>query len=605
MKGINNMAIRIRKLTNSTDETSVSDLFSNDLVFSIPYFQRAYKWNEKNIKRFEEDLSNLIDYDDEDMSHFLGAIIVFGKPTNPSDPRFYEVIDGQQRITTCYLALLALAKTFSTHELVDDAFAIYQKYLIITRRTSYITNAKLICCKEDRAGINHIFQDLASSELFLRSIQEAHNEYKLMPNTGNDIGRAWKNYKLLCKFFEGKYQEGENISAGEGGKALQKYYGKLVSNMRVVQIVVNDPTDGPKIFDSLNSKQEPMTIGDLVRNELFSKFADREDEDIDALDRDYWHPFYEKFMQKQNKAFDKVFEQYFFPYVLTQNHSIKKADAFNYLRKQWAEVDDPKDIIQSLANYQDVFIDLYYGTELTACSPEIKKAIHRFYRMGTPTSVYPFLMQVVSAATNEKIANDMAEEILTRIESFLVRRVVCGYEPTGLHAAFKSLWNDCEGNYSVENVVAQISRHYTVKWPDNNEFEQNIKTRPLYKVKITPYLLAEWNGKLGGDIPELNSQQIEHVLPEKPFPDSQWLKDWTRDQHEEKLHCLANLLPLSEAINKSIQNADYSIKRIRYIDDSALKAPREFGNKYEKWTPVEFEERAIELSKWALERWPY
>ena len=94
------MTMRLRKLTNSTDETSVSDLFSNDLVFSIPYFQRAYKWNEKNIKRFEEDLSNLIDYDDDDMSHFLGAIIVFGKPTNPSDPRFYEVIDGQQRITT-------------------------------------------------------------------------------------------------------------------------------------------------------------------------------------------------------------------------------------------------------------------------------------------------------------------------------------------------------------------------------------------------------------------------------------------------------------------------------------------------------------------------
>lgn len=599
------MTMRIRKLTNSTDETSVSDLFSNDLVFSIPYFQRAYKWNEKNIKRFEEDLSNLIDYDDDDMSHFLGAIIVFGKPTNPSDPRFYEVIDGQQRITTCYLALLALAKTFSTHEMVDDAFAIYQKYLIITRKTSYITNAKLICCKEDRAGINHIFQDLASNEMFLRSIQEAHNEYKLMPNTGNDIGRAWKNYKLLCKFFESIYQDGEKISVGEGGNALQKYYGKLVSNMRVVQIVVNDPTDGPKIFDSLNSKQEPMTIGDLVRNELFSKFADREDEDIDALDRDYWHPFYEKFKQKDNKAFDKVFEQYFFPYVLTQNHSTKKADAFNFLRGQWARIDDPKEIIQSLAKYQDVFIDLYYGTDLTVCSPEIKKAIHRFYRMGTPTSVYPFLMQVVSAATNEEIDNYSAEQILSRVESFLVRRVVCGYEPTGLHATFKSLWNDCAGNYSVDNVVAEIQRHYTVKWPDNDEFERNIKTRPLYKVKITPYLLAEWNGKLGGDIPELDSLQIEHVLPEKLPENSQWTKDWTRAQHEEKLHCLANLLPLSSTINSSLQNADYTVKRPRYIADSALKAPREFGKKYDKWTPIEFEERATELSKWALERWKY
>ena len=597
------MALRIRKLTNSTDETSVSELFSNDLVFSIPYFQRAYKWSEKNIKRFIDDLENLMDYDDT--SHFLGAIIIFAKPTNPSDPKFFEVIDGQQRITTCYLSLLALANTFSIHGMVDDAFAIYQKFLIIPRKTSYLTNAKLICCKEDRAGLNHIFHDLTSNSLLLRLIQEAHNEYKPMPNTGSAEGRAWKNYRLLCKFFDGKYQESEKIAAGEGGKILQVYYSKLVSNMRVVQIVVNDPTDGPKIFDSLNSKQEPMTIGDLVRNELFSKYADREAEDIDTLDRDYWHPFYEKFKQKNNNAFDKVFEQYFFPYVLTQDHSIKKADAFNYLREQWAEIEDPKEIIQSLTKFQDVFIDLYYGTDLTDCSPEIKKSIHRFYRMGTPTSVYPFLMHIVSAVKDEEMDTSVAEQILARVESFLIRRVICGYEPTGLHAVFKSLWDDCEGDYSVDSIVANIQRHNTVKWPDDDEFSSSVKTRPLYKARITPYILAEWNGKLGGDVPELDSQQIEHVLPVTPSQNSQWWKDWTKAQHEKMVDCLANLLPLSGEINSSIQNADYSEKRQRYIDDSALKAPRAFGQKYEVWTPAEFDERATELSKWALERWCY
>ena len=70
------MSLGIRKLTNSTDETSIASLFANDIVFGIPYFQRAYKWNEKNILRFVTDLENLLDY--EDTSHFLGAIIVFG-----------------------------------------------------------------------------------------------------------------------------------------------------------------------------------------------------------------------------------------------------------------------------------------------------------------------------------------------------------------------------------------------------------------------------------------------------------------------------------------------------------------------------------------------
>lgn len=593
----------IRKLTNSSDETSISSLFSNDLVFGIPYFQRAYKWSEKNIQRFEKDLESLLDY--EDTTHFLGAIIVFGKSTSPSESSYYEVIDGQQRLTTCYLSLTALAKAFSQHEMIEDAVGLYQRFLVILHNTSHITNAKLICCKEDRAGMNHVFHDLVENSEFAHRIQESNNSYKQMPNTGSTTGRIWKNYQMLVKFFNNKFEESAKTEDGGGEKTLKLLYTKLVECMSVVQIVVKDPTDGPKIFDSLNSKQEPMTIGDLVRNEIFSKYSDRDDDEIEQLDMHYWHPFYEKFKQKDNAQFDKVFEQYFFPYVLTLNHGVKKADAFNHLREQWAEIENPKDIIEALMKYQNTFIDLHYGTSLTECDPEIKDAIHRLARMETPTSIYPFIMQVVQANIDGVLSSKNANDILERVESFLVRRVVCGYEPTGLHAAFKSLWSDCEGNYSVDNVVEKIKRHYTVKWPDNKEFITNIKTRPLYKVRMTPYILAEWNGNLGGDIPELDSQQIEHVLPDKPDEKSQWNKTWPKHLQNEKKHCLANLLPLSGELNGSIQNDDYSVKRDRYLNDSALKAARVFAQKYERWTPKEFDDRAGELAKWAVKRWPY
>ena len=67
--------------------------------------------------------------------------------------------------------------------------------------------------------------------------------------------------------------------------------------------------------------------------------------------------FYEKFRQNNNKDFDKVFESYFFPYVLTLDSSVKKADAFNHLRKRWSDIEDPQKIIEDLATYQDIFID--------------------------------------------------------------------------------------------------------------------------------------------------------------------------------------------------------------------------------------------------------
>lgn len=597
----------IAKLTNSTDEAPISDLFSGDSVFGIPYFQRAYKWGKSKIQRFIEDLSNLVEF--ENTSHFLGAIIVFAKSNNPSDPRHYEVIDGQQRLTTCFISLVALCKTFALHGFYEDALGLYQKYLIILRRTNQITNARLICCKEDRAGFNAIFQDLNSVSAFLQILQRADCTYRVMPNAGTSKGKVLDNYKEFCKFYDNKFKEAERIVPGDGREALTTLYSKLVDYMSVVQIVVKDPTDGPKIFNSLNSKQEPITIGDLVRNELFSRFAGSGDDEIKMLDSEYWHPFYDKFRQTEDDSCDRVFEQYFFPFVLTKDHTVKKQEAFNYLRNHWAAEQNPITIIHDLERHQDVYLDLCYGTSFNSCPPEIKKMINRFFRMGAPTSIYPFIMKVTDAVNQQILDPTEVYNILLRIESFLARRVTCGFEPTGLHAVFKQLWNDCisspSGVVDVSNVEFMIRRHTTVPWPNSEDFKKAIKTRSLYKVRITPYLLQEWDNHLPGDSPIINSIQIEHVLPETPDPDSQWYRDWSVEDHKKYKDCLANLLPLSQPLNGSIQNADYADKSVRYRNESALKAPRHFADQYQKWTMAEFIKRSEALADWAVERWPY
>lgn len=594
------------RLTNSSDETEIAGLFSRDLVFSIPYFQRAYKWSKVKVEQFEKDLLSLADLTDS--NHFLGAIIVFGRRTNPSDPDHYEVIDGQQRLTTCYLALAAIAKVYKEHSSIEDAVALFQRYLVIQRKTHNITNAKLICCKEDRAGINHVFRDLnASNPLKTASADNSFYDYKQMPETGNSDGLIWKNYQMLYKFFEKQYQDAEKSQKGQGHEIINKLYTQLVNNMSVVQIVVKDPTDGPKIFDSLNSKQEPMTIGDLVRNEIFSRVSERDSIDIEALDQNEWHPFYEKFKQpNNNETLDKVFEQYFFPYVLILDPQVKKSEAFNFLRNKWdSDCYTPETIIADLRKYQDIYLDLCCGTQLTQhCPNGIKRFLNNYARMNAPSATYPFIMQLVSAVQMGNLDALIAEDIMCLVESFLVRRVVCGFEPTGLHAVFKSLWHDCKGEYSVEKVRSVIKSHSTVVWPNDQMFSENIKKRHLRKVKITPFLLEEWNHDLGGDIIRVSSQQIEHIYPEKPEHNSQWTLDW-RNEDKDKKDCLANLLPISGSLNKSVKNKDYKIKRVRYCEDSALKACRDLAQKYEVWTPETFELRAEEMKNWALKRWKY
>lgn len=116
--------VAVGKLTNNSEESDVSGLLSGDSIFEIPYFQRPYKWKKPRLDQFETDLLALVD--DESLTHFLGAVIIHGRRSSPSDPTLYEVIDGQQRITTIYLYLAAGLKTLADHGMIDEAVSLFQ-----------------------------------------------------------------------------------------------------------------------------------------------------------------------------------------------------------------------------------------------------------------------------------------------------------------------------------------------------------------------------------------------------------------------------------------------------------------------------------------------
>lgn len=587
------------KLTNSTEEYTLMRIFTERAQFGIPYFQRPYKWTKGNIERFENDLISVVDIEGE--SHFLGAIIMFERYTGLGLPTSYQIIDGQQRVTTCYLALAAIAKTYLDHGFDAEAANLYATTLVIPALQPGNPNSKLISCKDDRAAMNAVFDDLNTVSL---SQAVGDNRFRKLGSKTEKKGAVWSNYTMLRKYFNALYDEQEKQEIGGGKKILDALFDGLMNHMTLVWIVVKDPTDGPKIFNSLNSKQQPMTIGDLVRNEVFSKISSEPDHVVAMMDENSWRPFYEKFAQGDAKNGDRVFEQYFFPFALTLKSSVKKDGAFNYLRDRWSKEDDPAKIIEELSMYQDVYLDLCYGIKSTKdVSDKLLVLLNDLHRMKAPNSIYPFVFHVVGGAQSGRLDMDVAEGMLETVESFLVRRGVCGYEPTGLHAVFKSLWSDCGDERTVERMSQEIRKHATVAWPDDEEFGKAIAARPLYKAKITPYLLEEWNSYLGGDAVTVDGKQIEHVLPDKPKPDSQWVLDWSDSLHQEYKDCLANLLPLSQSLNGSIQNSDYASKRDRYIHDSALKAARDFAFTFEAWTPSDFKTRAAMLSSWALERW--
>lgn len=574
------------KLTNSSDETEIASLISGDTVFSIPYFQRPYKWKPERLKQLNSDILDIVDSEE---SHFLGAVIIHGRRSNPADPNTFDIIDGQQRITTLILYLAAVVKILCQEDRRDDAAGLFLKYLVIARNTRLLSNMKIHPCKEDRAQINYVYADLLSDEEFKKKL--GGFKLKTLPPTGSDRGTLRNNYKSALRFLREQFET-------EGLARIEAIYKAILESISIVQIDVWDPTNGPKIFDGLNSRQEPMTIGDLVRNEIFARVAAEDVSVIEQIDEEKWQPFYKAFQQNGGNLFDA----YFFPFGLINNPNLKKSEVYNHLRQNWEKLEDPSEIIDSLQKYQNAFIDIACGTNHQKHKKEIFEAFSRLTALGVPSSTLPFLMRVSEAIRNKEITEKSGLGVLEIVESFLVRRAICGHEPTGLHAVFKRLWIDCGSSPDSKKVADAIRKHKTVSWPTDAEVERAISSRPLYGASVTPYVLLQYDISLKGDSPGI-APWVEHVLPQNP--ESDWFKKFSHDEHDQLKDTLANLIPLSEEMNRSLSNKLYEKKRERYLNDSSFKSTRTFAESHKDWTPQLLLKRSKAIATWAVKRWTY
>ena len=585
------MSNRRKKLTNNSDETDVGSLLSGDNIFAIPYFQRPYKWKPERLRGLQVDLLKVVDGETD--SHFLGAVIIHGQRSNPSDPTTFEVIDGQQRITTLFILICAairclIKQSTNESEWRSEALALYQKYVALGRSTSALSNVKLHSCKEDRSQLNLVMSDLVSDVKFagmLGSFQPI-----ALPDTGKSSGQLLKNYRSAVRFFDDQFEQG-------GIARVREIYSVLLENVSLVQIDVWDPTDGPRIFNSLNSKQEPMTIGDLVRNEIFGKVSAQNALEIERVDQNLWQPFYKEFQVGDKNHFDN----YFFPYALIRNPNIAKSGAFNFLKEQWKHTDNPEAIVNQLQEYQLPFVDLMTGGNRTGWSKAIHAAFKRLYDAGLPSSTLPFVMRLGAAVRVDSVSEPAALGLLAALEGFLVRRALCGIEPTGLHAVFRRLWNELDGDFSAKKFKSEILNRKTVSWPTDESVRDAILNRRLYGAAILPFVVREYDVGLGGDVP-VDTPWMEHILPQKMS--EEWARSFTADAHNKLLHTWGNLIPLSAKMDISLQNKPYDFKRPIYQKDAMFKSARALAEQFAVWNEDSIKARGSELAQWAIGRWP-
>ena len=575
------------KVTDQQQEISFSDIVSGDNVINIPLFQRAYRWGANNLKELWDDVDDIIE--EKSKSQFLGVFVLVSQTGKIGRPDVFDVVDGQQRLSTCYLIILGLAYVSARNGNGVWASEVITKFLLLRQFSDNPYNTKLVPPAADRQQFKVLWDKVRALPALSAPGTFGTNPPSPPAPAGLPTGNMTKQFDRIVRYLNDVYKDKKQ-------NGIERILEILVSTLSFVQISLRDPTAAPKIFERLNARGGKITTGDLVRNEIFSRVAN-DPGMAQAIFSNEWQPFEAKFHDHQIDL-----ERYLFPYGLVINSQITKAELFSTLRKRWDGLPNPQAIIADLARFFPEFVALEVGAVDAAWGKSLKAHMDRLHEMGAPSSVYPFVFNLFDAMRRGEGDEDRVCDALELVEGFLFRRAICGYEPTGLHAVFKGLWKDSssEGFPTQKSISAAISARTTVPWPNDVEFATNIADGNLYDRNVRKFALLEYERSVKGESPA-DDFEIEHILPQTP--NAHW-ESVFGDHYKEMVNTWANLIPITRSMNPSVGQQDFVSKTTAY-KDSIFATTRDVGQSWSEWTPEAVRARSAALQKWALGRWPY
>ena len=586
----------VSSVTHSSNEQPLKKLFNSSTKYEIPLYQRSFKWNKSQLDQVEIDFDEILS--GEKSLHFFGATIfhVDGDRV-PGKTETYEIIDGQQRITTIFLFYLAFV--YVLRKCAPDRAELYftENLIDIWAEKS---NSRLIPGKEDRGQLNWIFAQIVRNSEFEDSLKF---KYLPFPEDGEtrSTGLLRNCYSKFRKYFEDKIEDLK--SNQEKKEKLEEIFTEITLSCTMVSINIREKQNGPLIFDALNSRQEKITVGELIKNALFARNKDLSISQMQHIHDAEWFPFVNRFqMGKLN-----LLENYFFPYGLINNINLKKNNVYKDIVTSWGKTKKVSDIVFDLKEYQDAFMALNGDINKDIYPKNLIVSVKKIVEGGLPKSCLSFFMQVLRAVEKNPNYEKEAINIFNTLEAFLVRRAVCSTDPAGLHAVFKRMWHDLSkiGEINSSTVMNYIKdpKHDTVKWISDEDFQEGIKTTSLYSKKICRFLLIEYDRSLGGEVPTDEDITIEHVLPQTS--NKSWSDKFTTEEHIKNVNVFANLVLLTGTSNSSGSNKSYLEKKEQFSDNAKFKSTREFFKRFDDWDITNLESRSNELVDWALKRWKY
>lgn len=545
-----------------------AELVGGSVQFVIPVFQRDYNWTEEQCEQLWDDVERIGRRDKGD--HFFGPVVYISTKGQSAAFTRWLLIDGQQRLTTVSLLMAALRDHLNEQSQSDSketATEIQHDFLINTFKKDD-QRRKLVLRERDDQTLNWLI--CGEEEPDAESVTVIQN----------------------YRFFRSKLQRTANLEIVISG----------VGRLSVVDVRLDQGTDDPQqIFESLNSTGLDLTQGDLVRNYVLM-----------GLDEAEQTRLYRKLWGKTERLYSgsaAQFDTFLRDFLALDRQAQKQGRVdevyatfrltFEDRKGDLAQLEDLLGRILKHARYHAAFV---MGTN---AFPEVSERLARVRALATTPAI--LVMRLLDAYESTHITSQDLGAALDLIESYLVRRDVCGLQTRSYWLQFSRL------AYALANddVLGSLSVHFSwlassnYAFPTNAEFRHALEEEELYGRQICRTLLERLEKGRSKEQADTSGYSIEHVMPQNDNLNEEWREmlgqDWKKT-HETWLHRLGNLT--LTAYNPNLSDRPFLEKKSvpNGFNESPLILNQSIREQH-TWTSEEMRSRGELLADRALKIW--
>lgn len=555
------------------------------IQFVIPVYQRNYDWLIDNCDQLFSDLVKLSR--SNRCSHFFGSIV-----TSSADSSYNRlVIDGQQRLTTISLLLLAGIKAvkagaieISEESKIEEAYEVFLKAKFCNSERKI----KLVPIENDRIAYDKIFNEEDSFD---------------------EDSKVTRNYR---HFYDLLTRKPQALSFDQLLDAIER--------LQIISIELDSDDDAQLIFESLNSTGLALTEADKIRNYLLMSLTPEEQ-----------HMCFKNYWQKIEQATENQPTKFLRDYLTIQQQLQRPVRQSNiyYEWKKYMDGHERKEELVKMLDYAHYYQQV---TEAKLSTAKLSEKMRHICNIETDVTNV-FFIQFLKYASANNLSEDEIFKVIDLVENYLARRIVCNMPGNALTQVFCALHKDVlksieeysSANVELGNSYSDILTYHIMRrdgnyqLPRDMQFVESIKTRDAYHM-LKPFqifLFERLENSVHGEYNDVATDMkkkdatIEHIMPQTLNGDwKAMLGDNFEEIQDKYLHTFANLT--LTGINSELSNKPFEIKRDGKKIGNEIY-PGYKNSKYrqtknvtlcDKWTEIELQNRCNEIVATFLRLYP-